>query len=274
MFKNIIFILNKIVTFPFKLIAKIKYLISQFYYMYTYNLEEFENKQNNYFNELDLNRAEGLKKLVNLKTKFNLEINKPLSSEHEVLFSSISQKKDKNIMNILEIGTFDGYNCFLLSKLFPNSIIDTIDLPIDDENFKKTYNREKNFDNFIKKRKNFILNNKSINFIQINSVELINFKKKYDLIWVDGAHGYPIITIDIINSYKLLNDNGLILCDDTYLLNSKIKEDNMYYSKGTIETLNLLKKQNLIDYKLIFKRLDKKFNSNLNRKYIAIVNKT
>lgn len=36
-----------------------------------------------------------------------------MSSEHEVLFSSISLSEDINVFNILEIGTFDGINSFL-----------------------------------------------------------------------------------------------------------------------------------------------------------------
>ena len=42
-------------------------------------------------------------------------------------------------------------------------------------------------------------------FKQMNSINLFNHKKKYDLIWIDGAHGYPMVTTDIINSLKLTN---------------------------------------------------------------------
>ena len=43
----------------------------------------------------------------------------------------------------------------------------------------------------------------------------------YDLIWIDGAHGYPIITIDIVNSLRIINPKGIILCDDIYLAGLK-----------------------------------------------------
>ena len=49
------------------------------------------------------------------------------------------------------------------------------------------------------------------------SLNLINSNEKYDLIWIDGAHGYPTVTIDIINSLKLINNDGLIICDDVYI---------------------------------------------------------
>ena len=67
-----------------------------------------------------------------------------MSSEHEVLFSSLSLNYNNNIKKILEIGTFDGKNSYLLSLLFKNSKIDTIDLEKNDINFKNSYNRKKN----------------------------------------------------------------------------------------------------------------------------------
>ena len=72
--------------------------------------------------------------------------------------------------------------------------------------------------------------NKNINFSPVNSLKLLNYKKKYDLIWIDGAHGYPVVCIDIINSLHILKENGLILCDDVYL---KLNQSNshIFYQK-------------------------------------------
>ena len=44
-----------------------------------------------------------------------------MSSEHEIIFSSISLNQMYQIRNILEIGTHDGINAFLLSKIFSNA---------------------------------------------------------------------------------------------------------------------------------------------------------
>ena len=66
-------------------------------------------------------------------------------------------------------------------------------------------------------------------------------KKKYDLIWIDGAHGYPVVCIDIINSLHILKENGLILCDDVCLKLNQSNSDIMYSSIATYETLNELK---------------------------------
>ena len=87
-----------------------------------------------------------------------------MSSEHEIVFSSISLNKNYEIKEILEIGTFDGINALLLSKIFPNARIDTIDLNYEDYNFKNFYNRENKVEKFVKNRNN-IIKKSNINFI-------------------------------------------------------------------------------------------------------------
>ena len=193
-----------------------------------------------------------------------------MSSEHQIIFSSLNKRKFKHI---LEIGTYDGSNALLLSELFPKANIDTIDLNDNDETFIDTYGR-KNKDNLseflIQRKKN--LKKKNIKFKKKNSVSLTLEKKKYDLIWVDGAHGYPVVSIDIANSLRLLKKGGIFLCDDVYLFTDN--EDPMYISTATIETLKLFKNANLIEFELIYKRLDKKKNSNRrNTKFIGVVKK-
>ena len=48
----------------------------------------------------------------------------------------------------------------------------------------------------------------------------------------------------------------------------------MYGSIATYETLNELKKQNLIDFRLVYKRLSAKYNCiEKRRKFVAIVSK-
>ena len=93
-------------------------------------------------------------------------------------------------------------------KIISTSKITTIDLKDNDPKFRDTYSRKNNFKLFIKKRNNLLSKKKNINFIQINSLELSNSKKSLpiqDLIWVDGAHGYPIVTSDITNSISLMD---------------------------------------------------------------------
>ena len=127
---------------------------------------------------------------------------------NQILFCCLSEKKDLSIKKILEIGTFDGSNAVLLSKIFPHATIDTYDLPDNDKFFLKTYGRdnEKKRQQFLNNRNENLSKNSNINFYQKNSVNLILEKDKlYDLIWVDGNHAIPHVVVDIINSIRLLS---------------------------------------------------------------------
>lgn len=237
-----------------------------------YNLRTYENNQNLKFDQLGLDREKGILNLNQLKKK-NPVLIRAMSSEHETLFSSISLLKKKEYLNILEIGTHDGINSYLLSLLFENSKIKTIDLKSTDFDFQNSYNREKNYINFIKQRDELIKERKNIFFKEQNSLSLINTNEKYDLIWVDGSHGYPTVCIDIINSLKLITSNGLILCDDVFINKPKI-QDKIYSSIATFETISALKKEKLINFHLIHKRLEAQNNCDPNkRKFIAVINK-
>ena len=43
------------------------------------------------------------------------------------------------------------------------------------------------------------------NIVKYNKIHFTFLDKlKFDLVWVDGAHGYPTVVSDIINAYRLL----------------------------------------------------------------------
>ena len=271
LFKKILNNLARPHKIPKKILNKLNY-----YFSYKkYNQNFFEEEQNKIFEHFGLNRQEGIKKLIPAKKDLDFQLrDSGMSSEHEVIFSSLSLSKNKSFTDILEIGTFDGFNSLLLSNLFPNSNIDTIDLSETDDDFINYYNRKDNISKFIQDRNIILSKNKNINFFPLNSLKLLNYKKKYDLIWIDGAHGYPVVCIDIINSLHNLKENGLILCDDVHVRLNQSYSDTMYSSIATYETLNQLKKQNLINFRLIYKRLIAKYNCIENtRKFVAIVSK-
>ena len=255
---------------PSKIVKKINFYIKK----KKYNKNIFEQKQNEIFKNLKLDRELGIEKLNLVKKQISLPKNREMSSEHEVLFSSISINQNIKIKEILEIGTYDGANSLLLSKLFPNSKIDTIDLDNKDDDFINFYSRRNTVKDFIKLRYNNLSTSNSINFIEMNSLNLINHKKKYDLIWIDGAHGYPVVCIDIINSLNLINNEGLILCDDIFINLKYSNSDRMYNSVASYETLLELNKQKLIKFDLIYKRLEPENNClEEDRKFVAIFKK-
>ena len=267
-------ILNNLVR-PHKIPKKIFNRLNYYFSYKKYNQNFFEEEQNKIFEYFGLNRQEGIKKLISTKKDLDYKFrDSEMSSEHEVIFSSLSLSKDKSFTDILEIGTFDGYNSLLLSNLFSNSNIDTIDLSETDDDFVNFYNRKDNINKFTQDRNVILSKSKNINFSPLNSLKLLNYKKKYDLIWIDGAHGYPVVCIDIINSLHILKENGLILCDDVYLKLNQSNSDIMYSSIATYETLNELKKEDLINFRLIYKRLGAEHNCIENeRKFVAIVSK-
>jgi len=83
-----------------------------------------------------------------------------------------------------------------------------------------------------------------------------------------------VVCIDIINSLHILKENGLILCDDVHVRLNQSNSDTMYSSIATYETLNELKKQNLINFRLVYKKLIARYNCVENtRKFVAIVSK-
>ena len=131
------------IIYPHKIHKKIIKKINFYIAKKKYNENYFTEQQNKIFKNLDLNRLKGLKKLQDIKIDLNFENREsPMSSEHEVLFSSLSLNNNIKINQILEIGTFDGMNSLLLSKIFPNANIDTIDLPNTESDFKNYYNRK------------------------------------------------------------------------------------------------------------------------------------
>ena len=69
---------------------------------------------------------------------------------------------------------------------------------------------------------------------------LLRKKKKFDVIYIDGSHNGEDVLSDAIESYKLLNLNGLIFFDDLMNINYNI---NIQSFEGFNLFLNLFKKK-------------------------------
>lgn len=264
--------LKKHIFSPINSVKKIIYTFQSLILEIYYKESVFQRKQDKIFSELGLDRNEGLK-IFEIQKKERKAFETPMSSEHKVLFASISCKK--NYKDILEIGTHDGKNALYLSQIFPNSKVTTIDLPEDDKLFTSSYERnsKEKRDKFCKERDKILSCSKNIFFKKMNSLELCNSKETYDLIWVDGAHGYPYVSIDITNSIRLLNENGLLICDDVWKT-KPYNQDDTYHSIASYDTLMALQEAKVLKFNTIYKRLDKKNNANEKfRKFIAIVKK-
>lgn len=230
-----------------------------------YNKSKFLNQQDLFFKKWNIDRKIGIEHLELLKSKYK-NLKKLNPSEHSVFFCALSKSKYK-INKILEIGTFNANNVFLLSKLFPEAFITTLDLPDNEQTFLKEH---PNPNEFIQERNDILKDCKNVKFVKMNSIMLLKEKnmKNFDLIWVDGDHDEPTVSIDIINSFNLTNKFGFILCDDI-----RIKKSSNFTNSGffTIQCLGL---QKLIEHNLIYKYVTPTRNLfSFKRKYIAIIQK-
>jgi len=132
---------------------------------------------------------------------------------NNLFFLKSNLKNITNVQNILEIGSYEGRSAIFFLNHFSNSKITCVDTWGGSDEQKKLNPQiiENNFDinlqkysklNRIKK-----LKTTSNNFF-------INNKNTFDLIYVDGDHSYNQVCIDIDNSWKILNKNGILILDD------------------------------------------------------------
>lgn len=228
------------------------------------------------FQQQQLDRPTALKHIRDICEKvlgYSYDETNGMFSEHLVLLAALSLRQQP-AQKILEIGTHDGRCASLLATLFPDAEIITIDLPSTDTDFQQFYHRENSYDEFVRIRNERIAPLSNITFVERNSIDLINWESEsFDIIWVDGAHGYPVVALDLLNAWRLIRPGGSILIDDVYTCGDD--SDRMYKSTASFETMNALKQASIInDFTLFRKRLGLKFNIDAaTEKYVARIQK-
>ena len=162
------------------------------------------------------------------------------------IFKALSLKYNNKKIKILEIGTLDGVFTRYLANIFENSEIYTIDLPHTDKRFYTSYDREHKLKNFLEIR-NINIQKKNIYFKEIDSVNILDkFSENFfDIVYVDGDHKDPVVSLDIFNSFKILKKDGLLLVDDLYFSKRKGKIKELIGHAPSIDGLNALKKLSL-----------------------------
>lgn len=194
-------------------------------------------------------------------------------SIHWLVFSALSLSSTK-IVNILEVGTFEGEFTAILARLFPEATITTVDLPASDPLLRDFYNREE--DSAFQKYKNTQKGNlasKNIRLLETNSIFLLDkVNEKFDLIWVDAGHLYPEVAWDLCNAYYLCSSGGAVLCDDVIPLKNSYKD--RYVSTESFEVLEYLRARTSIELTLFLKRRAPHFFAKkVDRKYVAYLRK-
>lgn len=122
--------------------------------------------------------------------------------------------------NILEIGALEGRSTVWFLENMPNSKVTTIDT------WKggKDHSPENPEINFSRIKEHFDFNTAMfrdrVEAIQSNSfdglISLYKRQEKFDFVYVDGSHTAMDVNTDLILSFKLLNVNSIIYCDDYY----------------------------------------------------------
>jgi predicted O-methyltransferase YrrM len=234
----------------------------------SYDYNEILGAQDKLYSELGFDRNASLLLLEGIyNTHPKVQV---LVSEHHALFGALSLKG--NVKSVLEIGTYTASCTKLLSILFPGAQISTIDLPDNDPIFRQTYDRgdSEAMAQFIDERNQVIQTCQNVTFVQQNSLQLLHKKdERFDLIWVDGAHGYPVVAMDIVNSLACLSKEGFMFIDDVWL--NRSENDPNYRSIGAYESIVALKNAGLIEFDLVPKRIEFPHGEGHMKKYIARV---
>jgi len=236
------------------------------------NSNEMLERQAETFRKHGLDRVAGLNRIdMACRELFGkgYDENDGMYSEHLVILAAVSVSPHYRIKSILEIGTFDGRTAAILSKLFSGAEIVTVDLPDVAEDLIGTYDRKLVVDQFISSRNGLLSRFPAVSFHQMNSVKLAEWANDaFDLIWIDGAHGYPVVAMDIINSLRLAKGGGLILIDDVWT-DLKVS-DPIYSSLGAYESLLALESAGLIpSFELFLKRLHPCYNVPRSKKFVG-----
>ncbi len=150
----------------------------------------------------------------------NKRITNDYFSSHSFNFFGIMKKK-KPFFEYLEIGSFEGNSAIFVAKNFPMSKITCIDPWIKTSEYAEELNFidvEKNYDENVREFKNIKkIRMTSDSFFETNS-------NMFDIIYVDGYHYGPQVLKDLRFSWKFLNPDGDLICDD-YIWNLSEKTD-------------------------------------------------
>lgn len=196
-------------------------------------------------------------------------------SVHWLIFACLSLTAwGKGIRDILEVGTFRGKTTLLLSKLFPDALVVTYDLPADDPVMRQTYRRDDptRLSEHVQRRSANIVAARA-QFIEANSFFLpVRTPGPYDLVWVDGAHTYPEIAWDICNAYNCCRPGGIVMCDDVFMHPGG--GDGIYGNGDSYEVLRYLEHRFAIPAQYFLKRENPEWSAYpRDRKFVAVLRK-
>ena len=134
--------------------------------------------------------------------------------------------KNKNIKNVLEIGTANGYSTIWMAEALKETggLITTFEISI--PSYKEAS------DNFLKFKLNKHINSLFYNFLEYDFEKQKTKNKKqklFDLIFIDGQKNR---TLDFFNkAKKLIKKDSIIIVDDVIKFKNKMPEFYKYIEK-------------------------------------------
>ena len=177
------------------------------------------------------------KEITLVKGMLSQEVDfKGITSDYETWIMSVIAKKSKKIF---EFGTCSGKTTYLLAENSPADCkIQTITLSPKELNTIKHASK----DNKIATRNvieesiydKFFFTGKEcerkieVIFQDSKELDISKLKKKFDLIFIDGGHGYSCIKNDSEKALEMIKENGIIFWHD-YILYKKSTSDVVKY---------------------------------------------
>ena len=180
------------------------------------------------------------------------------------------------VSRILEIGTERGQFTAFLQSLDSGLEITTVDLPSSNERYltattagrADVKNELSAIQSTVAERRQNIDHLEKVRFWEMNSVRLALVEEKFDFVFVDGDHTYPVVAIDAINAVRLVQPAGWILFDD---LISERRVASEYGGAESTRIVNVLEESGVVSVTRFHKRLEApKLIDEVDRKYIAL----
>lgn len=175
-----------------------------------------------------------------------------------------------NPENILEIGTYKGYSAVLLSLLWPESHIYTVDLPQNDPLFYKGRPEPEN-------QSPLLYTSPNITVIKANSMHVQQTEIKdlpVDLLFIDAGHNNPTMSFDHLYWLDHVRPGGWVFSDDVWFPGDPLnKKTNVIW-----ETIKYINDRSDDKFRFLLQREDeKRFKEDAKRgvrKYVAFVRKS
>ena len=169
------------------------------------------------------------------------KISRNYFTSHCPIWYEILKKNNfiKKKTNVLEIGTFEGMSLLFYEKFLNVKKIYAIDpLTISKLNVSNFYYNIKKF--------------KNIKFFKMKSDTF--FKKKinikFDIIYIDGSHYGPDVYKDLVNSFNVLKNGGIVIIDD-FLFDYDVRKNNYKFYETVMGGFFMFLKK-IPDFKILY----------------------